>query len=69
MKQYFLTTLWRATLKVLTMVTLGVLYFLFMGTTHEPFVGALLLGAGLLWVIDGCDHGIDALRQRSNSNE
>ena len=30
-------------------------------------MGAMLLGAALLWIVDGLDHGIDAIRQRKTS--
>ena len=62
-KRYLLETVWRAVLKFATIIVLGIHWAM----TDNFVVGAsLFAGAALLWITDGIDHGIDALRaQRS----
>ena len=61
-KSYFVTTLWRAILKLVTIVVLGVVW---LANPESLLVMGVFVGACVLWIIDGCDHGIDALRATS----
>lgn len=62
MKAYFTTTLWRAILKLVTVAVLGVAWI---ANSGSSVVMGLFIGACVLWAVDGCDHGIDAIRARS----
>lgn len=61
-KAYFATTLWRAILELVTVAALGVAWLVNSGSS---VVMGLFIGACVLWAVDGCDHGIDAIRARA----
>lgn len=61
-KGYFFVTLWRAILKLITIVVLGVVWLAF---PSSSLAMGTFLGACVLWIVDGCDHGIDTIRRRS----
>ena len=65
-KGYFFVTLWRAILKLITITILG---YLLSVHRDSPFVRGAFLGASVLWVVDGCDHGIDNIRRRSKQKQ
>ena len=66
MRNYFAVTLWRAILKFVTIITLGAIWAANPGSTLALGV---FVGACILWVIDGCDHGIDNIRRRSKAQD
>ena len=59
---YFVVTLWRAILKLVTIVVLGVIWLI---NPDSSLAMGIFLGACVLWIVDGCDHGIDTIRRRS----
>lgn len=61
-KGYFVITLWRAILKFITIITLGVIWAV---NSDSTLAMGVFVGACVLWIIDGCDHGIDNIRRRS----
>lgn len=61
-KGYFVITLWRAILKFITITTLGVVWAV---NSDSRLAMGVFVGACILWIIDGCDHGIDNMRMRS----
>ena len=61
MKHYFAVTLWRAILKFITIIALGVIW---LANLDSSLALGVFVGACILWVIDGCDHGIDNIRRR-----
>ncbi|MCY3609502.1 MAG: hypothetical protein OXG57_13790 [Acidimicrobiaceae bacterium] len=61
-KGYFVITLWRAILKFITIITLGVVWAV---NSDSRLAMGVFVGACILWIIDGCDHGIDNMRMRS----
>ena len=64
MRNYFAVTLWRAILKFATIITLGVIW---LANLDSTLAMGVFVGACILWVIDGCDHGIDNIRRRAKA--
>ncbi|MYD42983.1 MAG: hypothetical protein F4W90_03720 [Gammaproteobacteria bacterium] len=60
---YLLFLIRTAALKLLALAAFTVLFFVNDIHLMSIFTG-LLVGAGVLWVADGIDHGIIALRER-----
>ena len=65
-RDYFAVTLWRAILKFVTIITLGVIW---LANPDSTLAMGIFVGACILWVIDGCDHGIDNMRRRSKARD
>lgn len=63
LRGYFTVTLWRAILKLATLATL---FAIWLANTDSALASGLLIGAAVLWIVDGCDHGIDTIRRRRN---
>lgn len=59
---YFAVTLWRAILKLATIIVLGALWY---SNPDSSLAMGVFVGASVLWIVDGCDHGIDTIRRRS----
>ena len=59
-KGYLVITLWRAILKFVTIIVLGVFWF---ANSDSSLAMGMFAGACVLWVIGGCDHGIDTIRR------
>ena len=58
---YFVVTLWRAILKLITIAVLGAVWA---ANPDSSLAMGTFLGASVLWIVDGCDHGIDTIRIR-----
>lgn len=60
-KGYFVVTLWRAILKL---ITIAVLAGVWAANPDSSLAMGTFIGASVLWIVDGCDHGIDTIRAR-----
>lgn len=60
-KGYFFVTLWRAILKLITIAVLAVVWA---ANPDSSLAMGTFIGASVLWIVDGCDHGIDTIRIR-----
>lgn len=60
-KGYFVVTLWRAILKLITIAVLGTVW---VANPDSSLAMGTFIGASVLWIVDGCDHGIDTIRIR-----
>lgn len=58
---YLTTTLWRAICKLIAIAVLSLYWIV---NPSSDVAAALFIGAALLWILDGIDHGIDRLRSR-----
>ena len=56
---YLTITLWRAICKIIAIVILAGYWI---ANPSSEVAAALFAGAAVLWVLDGIDHGIDAIR-------